>query len=297
MSQLSAAPPVGRFAPSPSGPLHFGSLIAALGSFLQARSRHGRWLVRIEDIDTPRVVPGAADAILATLEQHGLHWDGEVIYQSRRLARYEAILARLWDDAQLYYCECTRRQIQQQGGRYPGTCRHRNLGPGPCAIRLHPEGIACQFEDSLHGQLSVPPQQVEEDFILRRRDGLFSYNLVVVVDDIDQGVTEVVRGSDLIEPTPRQIYLYQLLGKPRCDYIHLPVAVQPDGRKLSKQNRAPALDPQRADANLWAALGFLGQQPPPLKEFDDAGAMLNWALQHWQLKQVPRRLQQIWQHS
>jgi len=297
MTRIAPSPPVGRFAPSPSGPLHFGSLIAALGSFLQARSRHGRWLVRIEDIDAPRVMPGAADAILNTLEQHGLHWDGEVIYQSRRLARYEEILAQLWDNAELYYCECTRRQIQQQGGLYPGTCRHLQIAPGPCAIRLHPEGIACQFEDRLHGQLSVPPERVEEDFILRRRDGLFSYNLVVVVDDIDQGVTEVVRGSDLIEPTPRQIHLYRLLGAPLCDYIHLPVAALPDGRKLSKQNRAPALDPQQVDRNLWAALSFLGQQPPPLGEFSDVNALLEWALQHWQLGQVPQRLQQLWQPS
>ncbi len=205
-------PYIGRFAPSPSGPLHFGSLIAALGSFLQARAQQGRWLVRIEDIDPPREMAGAADLILKTLETHGLRWDGEVMYQSRRHARYDEIIDQLYRAGDLYWCRCTRREIMANGGFYNGHCRTLGLSAEGCAARLRQHQPVYDFEDGLQGHIAVPAALAEEDFIVRRRDGLYAYNLAVVVDDMDCGITEIVRGADLLEPTVRQIALYQTLG-------------------------------------------------------------------------------------
>ncbi len=202
--------------PSPSGPLHFGSLIAALGSFLQARAQQGRWLVRIEDIDPPREMAGAADLILKTLEAHGLGWDGEVMYQSRRHARYDEIIEQLYLAGDLYWCRCTRREIMASGGFYNGHCRTLGLSAEGCAARLRQHHPVYDFEDGLQGHIAVPAALAEEDFIVRRRDGLYAYNLAVVVDDMDCGITEIVRGADLLEPTVRQIALYQTLGGARA---------------------------------------------------------------------------------
>lgn len=226
---------IGRFAPSPSGELHFGSLIAALGSYLQARARHGRWLVRIEDIDPPREVPGAAETILRQLEHYGLHWDGDVLWQSQRHDAYREALAWLHEQGLSYYCTCTRARIQSIGGIYDGHCRELHHGPDNAAVRIRQQHPVTQFTDQLRGIIHADEKLAREDFIIHRRDGLFAYNLAVVVDDHFQGVSEIVRGADLIEPTVRQISLYQLFGWKVPDYIHLPLALNPQGAKLSRQ--------------------------------------------------------------
>lgn len=256
---MSDSPCIGRFAPSPSGELHFGSLIAALGSYLSARAQQGRWLVRIEDIDPPREMPGAASTILYQLEHYGLHWDGDVLWQSTRHDAYREALAWLQQHRQSYYCTCTRSRIQQIGGYYDGHCRDLHLGPAQAALRLRQHAPVYQFQDRLRGPLVVNRQLAEEDFIIHRRDGLFAYNLAVVVDDHFQGVTEIVRGADLIEPTVRQIALYHQFGWSVPAYLHLPLASDQQGHKLSKQNHAPALPGGDPRPVLVQALRFLGQ--------------------------------------
>ena len=288
-SPPSRRPYVGRFAPSPSGPLHFGSLVAALGSFLQARAQQGRWLVRIEDIDPPREMAGAADLILQTLEAHGLAWDGEVIYQSRRHERYDEVIAALHRAGDLYWCRCTRREIMAAGGFYNGHCRALGLTAEGCAARLRQHHPVYRFEDALQGEITVPAALAEEDFIVRRRDGLYAYNLAVVVDDMDSGITEIVRGADLLEPTVRQIALYQTLGAEVPAWVHLPLAVQADGNKLSKQNHAPALSRDEVRPALWQALHFLGQCPPPELMASRIDEIVAWGIAHWRLAGVPRQ--------
>jgi len=268
---------VGRFAPSPTGPLHFGSLVAALASWLDARAAEGRWLVRIEDLDAPRALPGAADDILRTLDRLGLGWDGPVMYQSRRSASYKAALESL----DTYWCGCTRREIADSSiGRasdgaqiYPGTCR-AGLARGrtPRALRVRTGGEEIAFTDRVQG----PQRQVLEreigDFVLLRADGQFAYQLAVVVDDAEQGVTDVVRGADLLDSTPRQIFLQRLLGYPMPRYLHVPAAVNQAGEKLSKQTGARPVDIKRKAEELARALTFLGQS-----ETDDlAQAVANW---------------------
>lgn len=278
---------IGRFAPSPSGPLHFGSLIAAIGSYLRARAQQGSWLVRIEDIDPPREQPGAAAQILRTLERFSLHWDGEVIYQSQRHERYQAILDELYQQGKTYHCCCTRAQIQAAGGFYPGTCRDKQYPPLNAAVRLRVDAPCLSFQDQLLGLITVEPRLASEDFILKRRDGLFAYNLAVVIDDADCGVTEVVRGADLLEPTARQITLYQQLGWPVPDWLHLPLALQENGLKLSKQNHAPAIDELPVVKTLCQALLFLGQPLPEDTADMTAESLLRWAVEHWQLSSIP----------
>ncbi|GHA53780.1 tRNA glutamyl-Q(34) synthetase GluQRS [Photobacterium aphoticum] len=278
---------IGRFAPSPSGPLHFGSLVAALGSYLQARAQGGTWIVRMEDLDPPREMPGAADDILRTLEAYGLHWDGGVMYQSHRHDAYHAQIDAWLANQQAYYCQCSRKQIKEAGGFYPGTCRDRHLPATDSAIRLKVDQPVTRFVDQLHGTMHIPAALAAEDFIIRRRDGLFAYNLAVVLDDIEQGITEVVRGADLIEPTGRQIGLYRLLGHPEVSYLHLPLAVTENGNKLSKQNHAPAIDKANPNPALIAALRFLGQQPPADLAASSTAEILRWATEHWQLSKVP----------
>ena len=274
---------IGRFAPSPSGELHFGSLIAALGSYLQARARRGRWLVRIEDIDPPREVPGAADAILRQLEHYGLRWDGEVMWQSRRHDAYRERLAWLKAQGLCYYCTCTRARIQSVGGTYDGHCRDLHLGPENAALRLRQTRPVLGFHDRLRGDITTDEKLAREDFIIHRRDGLFAYNLAVVVDDHSQGVTEIVRGADLIEPTVRQISLYQHFDWQPPDYIHLPLALNADGNKLSKQNHAPALPTGDPRPEIVRALRFLNQAVA--EEWQDLtlDALLENAVAGWSL--------------
>ena len=279
---------IGRFAPSPSGELHFGSLIAALGSYLQARANNGIWRVRIEDIDPPREVPGAAETILHQLEHYGLNWDGDVLWQSQRHDAYREHLAWLHAQGLSYYCTCTRARIQSAGGVYDGHCRHLNLGPENAAVRLLQHSPVTHFNDFLLGEIHADKRLANEDFIIHRRDGLFAYNLAVVVDDHFQGVTEIVRGADLIEPTVRQISLHNVFGWDVPDYIHLPLALNAQGNKLSKQNHAPALPNGDPRPVLIDALRFLNQNVT--SEWQDFGLdeLLETAIDNWVLSAVPK---------
>ncbi len=256
----------GRFAPSPTGPLHFGSLVAAAASWLDARAAGGRWLLRMEDLDSPRVQPGAAGEILGTLRQLGLHWDGEVTYQSARSARYDEALQRL--SAHTYWCGCTRREIADSSlglaadgaAIYPGTCRDGLPAGRPRrALRLRVDDARIVFTDRVQGRREQVLSRDVGDFVLYRADGQHAYQLAVVVDDAAQGITDVVRGADLIDSTARQIYLQRLLGLPTPRYLHVPVAVNAAGEKLSKQTGAEPIDVSRPAHELRRALAFLGQ--------------------------------------
>lgn len=299
MSPVSAprSPYVGRFAPSPTGALHFGSLVAAVGSFLDARAHGGRWLLRIEDVNTPRTVAGAADGILATLARFGFEWDGELVWQSRRTAAYEAALDTLKAAGHVYPCACARRELADQplardgSRRYPGTCRD-GLPPGRegRAWRVRAEGVI-RFDDAVQGAQQIDLAADAGDYVVRRADGLFAYQLAVVVNDAEAGVTHVVRGADLLDSTARQIHLLGLLGQAVPAYAHLPLATNAAGEKLSKQTLARAIDEQPPAAALLAALRFLGQNPPAAL----AGAPLvdiwQWARAHWSIAAAPRRRQ------
>jgi glutamyl-Q tRNA(Asp) synthetase len=278
---------VGRFAPSPTGPLHFGSLVAALASWLDARAAGGRWLVRIEDLDAPRTQPGAAEDILRSLGELGLEWDGPVVYQSRRMEAYKTALRGL--SGQTYWCGCTRREIADSslglaadGAQiYPGTCRN-GIAPGkaPRALRLRVTNEAVAFADRVQGPQEQVPERDVGDFVLYRADGQYAYQLAVVVDDAEQGVTDVVRGADLLDSTPRQVYLQRLLGYPTPRYLHVPVALTAAGEKLSKQTGARPLDLARPERELRKALAFLGQPE---------SASLAEALQAWDPRLIPAR--------
>lgn len=282
----------GRFAPSPSGSLHFGSLVAALGSYLQAKSLQGVWQVRIDDLDPPREVAGAAQDILHTLKAYGLHWDGEVIYQSQRQQAYEKILKRLSEQALSYACACTRQTIKQQGGIYLGHCRDKKLPVGVNALRinLQKQGKPVEyFYDQLQGDICLNPFEASEDFIIKRKAGLYAYNLAVVIDDIEQGITEVVRGADLLNTTGKQIALYQLLGAALPSYIHLPIAVTSKGQKLSKQNHALAIDKNNPIPTLLNALDFLGQRINCDLETSSCEKILEWAVENWSVDKIPKQ--------
>jgi glutamyl-Q tRNA(Asp) synthetase len=287
----------GRFAPSPTGPLHFGSLVAALGSFLEARTRGGRWLLRMEDVDLPRCRPGASDAILATLEAFGFGWDGTVMVQSQRSARYREVFEALRADGAVYPCGCTRSELAQATNAptgidgaplYPGTCRNGlPAGKRARAWRLR-VADTIDFLDLVQGPQHQSLPAAVGDCVLLRADGLFAYQLAVVVDDADQGVDHVVRGADLIHSTPRQIYLQDLLGLPTPAYAHLPVAVDAAGHKLSKQTRAAPVEAAHPVNALFAALAFLGQQPPAELRRATRTDFWQWAHANWQLNKVPR---------
>ncbi|RXJ72449.1 tRNA glutamyl-Q(34) synthetase GluQRS [Veronia nyctiphanis] len=284
---------IGRFAPSPSGPLHFGSLVAALGSYLQAKSCGGKWLVRVEDIDPPREVPGSADAILRTLEAYQLHWDGRVMYQSSRSEAYQSQIDQWLSSGDAYYCQCTRRQIRDSGGIYRGTCRHRTLGPEGSGVRIQIDTPVTAFTDLRHGEIQLDAEFATEDFIIKRRDNLFAYNLAVVLDDIEQGITEVVRGADMIEPTGRQLSLYQKLNANNVSYLHLPLALNSKGCKLSKQNHAPAINDENPGPALEAALAFLNVPIPAALTGAPASELLQLAIQHWDPSQLPTETEVI----
>jgi len=292
----------GRFAPSPTGPLHFGSLIAAIGSYLQARKQGGSWLVRMEDLDPPREVSGASDAILRTLEHYGFEWDGPVRYQSTRHEVYLDALEQLQDAGLSYRCNCSRKQITEKAhqlelppGVYSGSCRHARVSKHQQhAIRLLCPTGETRFNDEIQGPISQRLESEVGDFVLRRADGLFAYQLAVVVDDADQGISEVVRGSDLLDNTPRQIALQQALGITTPGYLHLPVVLNTQGQKLSKQTLAPALDDKNPLPALWYGLKFLGQQP--IKELldGDLDELWHWARENWNSQYIPRTLSAKW---
>lgn len=278
---------IGRFAPSPSGELHFGSLIAALGSWLQARAHSGKWWVRIEDIDPPREVPGAANTILRQLEHYGLYWDGDVLWQSQRHDAYHTALEWLQTKGLSYNCTCSRKHIQACGGIYDGHCRSLKHPARQAAIRLIQRHPVTHFSDALRGDIHANAALAHEDFIIHRRDGLFAYNLAVVVDDHFQGVTEIVRGADLIEPTVRQIALYQTFGWKIPGYAHLPLVLNPHGDKLSKQNHAPALPQGDPRPVIAEALRFLNQPVDAHWRDLTLSALLENAVTAWQLERVP----------
>lgn len=277
---------VGRFAPSPTGPLHFGSLIGALASFLDARANGGAWLIRIEDIDPPREMAGAAATILDCLENHGLQPDAPVIYQSCHLQRYYAAVQRLIDGGHAFYCTCSRASLAGHSV-YPGHCRERREQPAePHAIRLRVWPGQVAFDDLVQGRIVQDVGREVGDFVIWRKEDLPAYQLAVVLDDALQGVTRVIRGSDLLDNTPRQILLRERLALPPLEYAHVPVIANPAGQKLSKQTFAPALNKSQAPLNLRAALAFLAQPaPPPLA----IGELLGWATEHWQPRRIPAR--------
>lgn len=292
---------IGRFAPTPSGPLHFGSLVAALGSALEAHAQSGRWLLRIDDIDTPRVVAGAESKILRDLERLGFEWHGVPLRQSTEIAAYQAALDRLAAAGHLYGCTCSRKEITDStlgrsadgAVRYPGTCR-AGMAPGrrARATRVRTDRLAqggsIGFVDRVQGYIEQNLENDVGDFVLHRADGQFAYQLAVVVDDAAQGVTEVVRGADLLDSTPRQIYLQRLLGLPTPSYAHLPVAMDAHGDKLSKQTlAAPISEMAPADA-LCTALEFLGHAVPSSLLHATVAEVWSWAHANWQLSKVPR---------
>lgn len=272
---------VGRFAPSPSGPLHFGSLVCALVSFLHARQANGRWLVRIEDVDTTRVQDGADKVILSQLLAHGMRWDGEIIYQTDRQHAYQSALNTLHKQQLVYACTCTRQAIKSKGRYYAGTCRHMHLPWENNAIRVINTNQNTHFDDMHLGRVQVDPLFCSEDLSIRRKDGLFAYNLAVVVDDIEQNVSSIVRGADLIETTVQQQHIYSLLGKTSPKYFHLPVICTKSGQKLSKQNHAAAIDKGQASKNLINAFAAIGLSCQSLTEKMTTEELIHWALSHW----------------
>ncbi len=325
----------GRFAPSPTGPLHFGSLVAAVGSYLDAKHHHGTWLVRMEDLDTPRCVPGAADDILRTLATFGLHSDEPILYQSLRTSAYEKALSQLQASGAVYPCCCTRKEIADSalhgidGQIYPGTCRNgipegregrawrvrtylqqpvrterranarsrsvvNNLPalstPHASTSAALPPTLSTNgnviFNDALQGNIIQHLENEIGDFVVKRADGLFAYQLAVTVDDAFQGITHIVRGADLLHSTPRQIYLQQLLSSPTPHYMHLPIAVNAQGEKLSKQTLAQAIGTDNVAATLISVLEFLLQQPPVELRDGRVEEVLSWAVKHWQPKQL-----------
>ena len=271
----------GRFAPSPTGPLHLGSLLAATASYLDARHRGDSWFLRIDDLDVPRNVPGAETAILRSLEAHGLLWDGPIIRQSEHLERYEAALSRLTDAGHTFNCTCTRKQLKGQP-RYPGTCRDAARPANDAAVRVRVNQTPIVFEDGVVGTVSEVLSASVGDFIIRRRDGLIAYQLATAVDDGEPAITRVVRGGDLLDNTARQLYLMHLLGLEPPEYAHVPMLLHADGQKLSKQTHAAALDDDQAAGNLRKILPMLGLTPPG--ELATPEELLRWAANAFSLE-------------
>ena len=272
----------GRFAPSPTGPLHFGSLVAALGSYLDARHNHGSWLLRIEDLDPPREQQGATENILKTLESYHLFWDEEVLYQSQRHAEYEAHCQQLLASGNAFYCTCSRSQLGGSGQAYPGYCRNQLTAPlTPYALRFKIDEETLCFQDQIQGQYCQQLHHDVGDFVIKRKDQLYAYQLAVVCDDHFQGVTHVVRGLDLLDNTPRQIALYHAFEYPAPSYAHLPLVVNDSGQKLSKQNQAQAVSSSNTRSTLIHALAALQLQPSDELLANSLDDILLWANNSW----------------
>lgn len=291
---------VGRFAPSPSGPLHLGSLLAAVASFLDARAHAGLWLVRMEDLDPPREQTGAADEILTQLQHFGLAWDKDVLYQSQRLDAYAAALMQLANEGLCFRCECTRSALREHGNVYSGQCRHRGLSArdlqyadkhpsgSDAAVRVRVTAETYALQDRIQGLYSQNLASEAGDFVVRRKDRLFAYQLAVVVDDAYQGITDIVRGIDLLDSTPRQLYLQHCLGYGTPRYAHVPIIVDAAGDKLSKQSFAPPLQPERAQEQLHQCLDLLGLSPPRTLINSSVESILAWGVEHWDIQAVPK---------
>lgn len=284
----------GRFAPSPTGQLHFGSLLTAVASYLEARSHQGDWLIRIEDVDELRNVPGSADEILRTLDRYGFEWDEEVLYQTRRKQAYEEVMQQLIDKELIYRCICSRKDLREnnemgnQGLAYPGTCESKNH-PADLqhALRVRTSDHDIEFTDAVMGFYCQNVKQEIGDFVIRRKDGLFAYQLAVVIDDEFQNITHIVRGVDLLDSTPRQIYLQTQLSYRQPDYAHLPVAVDKNGDKISKHNGFGGIDNKKPVPALFKALQFLGQQPDNGLQHASINTLWQWAMEYWDIKKVP----------
>lgn len=286
----------GRFAPSPTGALHFGSLITAVGSYLEAKSHNGEWLVRIENLDKPREIPAASHEILRALEILGMEWDHEVIYQDQRKDTYENVLTILNKRGLTYSCTCTRKEIADSsitgtsGQIYAGTCRNNvHNKDRPSAVRIKTDNNIIEFEDSLNGLISQKLESKTGDFILRRSDGVYAYQLAVVADDATHGITNIVRGADLLDSTPRQIYLQKLLGYSTPAYMHLPVAVNNQGKKLSKQTKSALLDISNPVKQLIEAVNFLGQEPPIELLENNVSSFWKWAIENWHPEKIHKK--------
>jgi glutamyl-Q tRNA(Asp) synthetase len=270
---------IGRFAPSPTGPLHLGSLYTALAGFLQARSCQGKWLLRIDDLDIPRNIKGSADSILKTLDTFGLHWDDSVVYQSQHLDVYDEMLNELAKNKLIYPCTCSRKTLT---GIYSGLCRNKNfLHNSPYSLRIKTDGRIISFQDELQGFISHNLAVQHGDFILKRKDRITAYQFAVVIDDDRQQVNHVVRGFDLLDSTPRQIYLQQTLGFATPGYMHVPVIIDEQGYKLSKQTRATAVDLKTPYSVIFDLLNLLQQNPPCELQHAPSTELLNWAVVHW----------------
>ncbi|MCX4188798.1 tRNA glutamyl-Q(34) synthetase GluQRS [Methylophaga sp. OBS3] len=286
---------IGRFAPSPTGPLHFGSLLTATASYLDAKAHQGIWLVRMEDLDKPREVQGAADDILRTLNAFGLAWDREVIYQSQHLSRYQAILDELCQQCLVYPCGCSRKEIADiaktghEGLIYPGTCRNGLAGKSARAWRCHVPNQTITIEDRIQQTISQNLEREVGDFVLRRADGIFAYQLAVVIDDAWQNITDIVRGVDLLLSTPRQVLLQQLLGYSQPRYAHLPVITDQQGQKLSKQNRAEPIRAEDKGKVICQVLTLLGMQTPDDLYSASLPDIWQWAIDNWSINQIPKK--------
>jgi len=288
---------VGRFAPSPTGPLHFGSLVTAVVSYLEAKTHHGKWMLRIEDLDTPRVQAGAADNIIHTLAVFGFEWDGDIVYQSQRNDAYLNAFSLLKDKQLIYPCTCTRKEIADsstqigiEGFIYPGTCLSQAIkANAPTAWRIKTEDKLMHFTDAIQGEITQNLTVDIADFVLKRADDLFTYQLAVVVDDAAQGITHVVRGADLLHSTPRQIYLQTLLNYRIPNYAHIPIATDQTGQKLSKQSCAKRLSATEASAAFFYALDFLKQNPPPELIQENIAICWEWAFAHWNSVSIPKK--------
>lgn len=273
---------IGRFAPSPTGPLHIGSLTAALASYLDAKAHQGQWLLRMEDLDPPRELTGASQAILDTLVAHGLHWDGQLLWQSQRLKTYQQVVEQLLSSHKAFYCYCSRSDLLTSNGIHNGHCSgHQELPNQAFTIRLKMTDKAVDFEDGIYGHFSQHLQREIGDVVLKRKDGLFAYQLAVVVDDAYQNISHCVRGSDLLDSTPRQIFLQQALGLTTPHYFHIPVITNSRGQKLSKQTFAKPLKASSACDNLLTVLAFLNQRQPPVNCHQQVEGILDWAVSHW----------------
>lgn len=290
---------IGRFAPSPTGPLHFGSLIAAVASYAEARKQHGRWLVRMEDLDKPREIAGAADHILHTLSAFGFEWDTDVIYQSERSSYYQAAFDELLSKGYIYPCSCSRKEIADsasigiEGAIYPGTCLVHPPKPGSkVSWRIKTNHGPLVFRDAIQNSQNenIFSQNLAKDigdFVLKRADGFFAYQLAAVVDDNIQSITHIIRGADLLSSTPRQIYLQQLLNFEQPQYSHVPIAVNAADEKLSKQTLAEAIDSTDAVNWLIKALQFLGQKPPKMLQKNSISEVWKWVFENWDLQKIP----------
>ncbi len=272
---------IGRFAPSPTGPLHFGSLLAALASYLDAHAHNGKWLLRIDDIDPPREHPGASDSIQRTLEHYGLHWHDKTFYQSSQVPLYRELKDQLLGQQLAYPCDCSRKELVNYGGNYPGFCRKGPRGNGPAAIRIHCNNATIVFHDRIQGDQKWPLVHCGGDFIIWRKDDLVAYQLAAAADDYTQHISHIVRGADLLDSTPRQIHLQHLLDYPTPSYAHIPVILNSEGHKLSKQNFATPLPLKDPRTRLQQALAFLGQNPPQDLSESSLEDIITWGIQHW----------------